>query len=144
MTVLNRFALSTVDGQKAMAQLSVRMPRITATSVTARGRANTIVLENIGTVMQLASRQRPDGIVVVELEFQKSYIGAPEEGTVIFSEEKGNATEQTTSPPVHSLTVNQTVELAPGRMSPLFASQPKALKGGKQSEQLLLVGVRGK
>jgi type II/III secretion system protein len=144
MTLLNRFSLTSVEGQKAMAQLGLRLPRITGTSITQRGRANAVAMENIGTMLQLSSRLQPDGVVVVELEFEKSYPGGPEEATVILEDERPGGGQPTTTAPIHSLIVRQTLELKPGEFKPLFVSREKPAKGADQMEQVLLVGVRGK
>jgi type II secretory pathway component GspD/PulD (secretin) len=144
LTVLNRFSLSSVDGQKAMAQLGMRLPRITGTSITQRGRANAVTLENIGTMLQLTSRLQPDGVVVVDLEFEKSYPGGAEEATVIFEDDRPGGGQPATTAPIHSLIVRQTLELKPGEFKPLFVSRAHPLKGNSRAEQVLLVGVRGK
>jgi hypothetical protein len=144
LAVLNRFSLTSVEGQKAMAQLGLKLPRITGTSITQRGRANAVMMENIGTMLQLASRVQPDGVVVVELEFEKSYAGGPEEATVILEDERPGGGQPTTTSPIHSLIVRQTLELKPGEFKPLFVSRNEPLARDNRTEKVLLVGVRGK
>ncbi len=142
MTVLNRFSLTSVEGQKAMAQLGMRLPRITGVSIAQRGRANTVTLETIGTMLQLTSRMQPDGVVTVEVEFEKSYPGGPEEGTVLYKDDRPGGDEPTTTSPIRTLILRQTLELRPGEFKPLFVSMEKPLKGDSRTEQVLLVGVR--
>jgi type II secretion system protein D len=113
--VLQRPQVMTLDNQPAFIQVGQRVPQITGTQVNQSGQSNAINLINVGLILSVTPRISPDGLVVMEINAEKSELGpeaegipvAFSEGQVIRSPRIDTATAQTTV----SATSGQTVIL---------------------------------
>ena len=76
LDVLSRPQVRTLDNQSAFIQVGQRVPRITASNITDGGlQTNTIELENVGLILGVTPRISPDGMVVMEVDAEKSQVG---------------------------------------------------------------------
>jgi general secretion pathway protein D len=104
LEVLSRPQVMTLDNQPAFIQVGKRVPRITGSTARAQGLVNEIALENVGLILGVTPRISPEGMVVMELDAEKSDLGplaegipvAVSEGTEIRSPSINVATAQTT------------------------------------------------
>ncbi len=80
LDVLSRPQIMTLDNQPAFIQVGKRVPRITGSTAQTRGLVNTIELENIGLILGVTPRISPDGMVVMEIDAEKSELGPTSEG----------------------------------------------------------------
>jgi len=88
----------------AFIQIGKRVPRISGSGLTQRGQVNTIEMEPVGLILGVTPRISPEGMVVMEIDAEKSELdpvsdGIPvsiAEGTVIRSPSVNLTTAQTT------------------------------------------------
>ncbi len=81
LDVLSRPQVRTLDNQSAFIQVGQRVPRIVASNLTEGGlQTNTIELENVGLILGVTPRISPDGMVVMEVDAEKSQVGPESEG----------------------------------------------------------------
>jgi len=80
LEVLGRPQIMTLDNQPAFIQIGKRVPRITGTQVNQIGQANTIDLVNVGLILGVTPRISPEGMVVMEIDAEKSDVGPEAEG----------------------------------------------------------------
>jgi type II secretion system protein D len=80
LEVLGRPQVMTLDNQPAFIQIGKRVPRITGTQVNQIGQANTIDLVNVGLILGVTPRVSPEGLVVMEIDAEKSDVGPEAEG----------------------------------------------------------------
>jgi type II secretion system protein D len=81
--ILGRPQIMTLDNQPAYIQVGKMVPRIAATSFRATYQTNEIVLEPTGLIMAVTPRVSPEGVVVMEIDAQKSDLGPEAEGIPI-------------------------------------------------------------
>lgn len=110
--MLARPAVTTLDNQSAFVQVGQREPRITATAMTPRGKANSVTLEDTGLTLGVTPRINADGLVTMEIDVDESHLGPAEEGTVISSLPGG---EEVRAPQVQSSKLQTTVSAASGQ-----------------------------
>ncbi len=80
LKILSRPQIMTLDNQPAFIQVGKRVPRITGSTINETGQVNTIALENVGLILGVLPRISPDGLVVMELDAEKSELGPESEG----------------------------------------------------------------
>lgn len=80
LDVLSRPQIMTLDNQPAFIQVGKRVPRITGSAAQSRGLVNEIALENVGLILGVTPRISPDGLVVMEIDAEKSDLGPINEG----------------------------------------------------------------
>ncbi len=80
LEVLGRPQIMTLDNQPAFIQIGKRVPRITGTQVNQIGQANSIELVNVGLILGVTPRISPEGMVVMEIDAEKSDVGPEAEG----------------------------------------------------------------
>ena len=80
LEVLSRPQVMTLDNQPAFIQVGKRVPRITGSTARSQGLVNTIELENIGLILGVTPRISPDGLVVMEIDAEKSDLEPISEG----------------------------------------------------------------
>lgn len=108
--VLGRPQIMTLDNQSAFIQVGERVPRITGTRFDSRVQTNTIELENTGLILGVTPRISPDGMVVMEIDAEKSELG-PEAKGVPVSVVEGSVIR---SPTIEVTTAQTTVSAASG------------------------------
>ncbi len=102
--VLARPQVMTLDNQPAFIQVGQRVPRITGSAVNQVGQVNSISLENVGLILGVTPRVSPGGVVVMEIDAERSELGplsdgipvAVSEGEIIRSPTVDLAMAQTT------------------------------------------------
>ena len=80
LEVLSRPQVMTLDNQPAYIQVGKRVPRITGSTARSQGLVNTIELENVGLILGVTPRISPDGMVVMEIDAEKSDLDPISEG----------------------------------------------------------------
>ena len=83
LEVLSRPQVMTLDNQAAFVQVGERVPRITNVNVTTVGQVNQTTLDNVGIILKVIPRISPDGLVVMEIDAEKSELGSEAEGIPI-------------------------------------------------------------
>ena len=90
LEVLSRPQITALDNQDAIIRVGQRVPRIQTTNITQFGQQNSIIYEDVGINMIVRPRISPDGMVVMELQAEKSQVGSEQEGIPIFTGTDGN------------------------------------------------------
>ncbi len=80
MEVLGRPQVMTLDNQPAFIQVGERVPRISGSRFDGRVQTNDIVYENTGLMLGVTPRISPDGMVVMEIDAEKSRVGDEAKG----------------------------------------------------------------
>jgi hypothetical protein len=102
----------TLDNQPAFIQVGERVPRITGTSINQVGQVNSVALENVGLILGVTPRISPEGMVVMEIDAEKSDVGPEIEGIPVSVSSQG---EVIRSPRVNITTAQTTVSAASGQ-----------------------------
>ncbi len=112
MQVLSRPQVMTLDNQPAFVQVGQRVPRITASQLTINGTINNTVLENVGLLLGVTPRISPDGLVVMEINAEKSKLGPEDQGIPISISAAGDVIR---SPIIDIITAQTTVSARSGQ-----------------------------
>ncbi len=112
MQVLSRPQVMTLDNQPAFVQVGARVPRITATTSNQNGVTNSVVLENVGILLGVTPRTSPDGLVVMEINAEKSQLGPEAQGIPIFTDNLGNVIR---APQINITTAQTTISARSGQ-----------------------------
>ncbi len=83
LEVLGRPHIMTLDNQPAFIQIGKRVPRITGSMAPTLGTGqvfNTFELINVGLILGVTPRISPEGMVVMEIDAEKSEVGPESEG----------------------------------------------------------------
>jgi len=83
LQVLGRPQIMTLDNQSAFIQVGQRVPRISGSRFDGRTQTNNVELENTGLILGVTPRISPDGMVVMEIDAEKSQLGSENEGVVV-------------------------------------------------------------
>jgi type II secretion system protein D len=88
--ILSRPQVRTLDNQPAFIQIGERVPYITRSNVTGNGTiSNETELIDVGLILGVTPRISPDGMVVMEIDAEKSQLGDESEGIVILVSSDG-------------------------------------------------------
>jgi type II secretion system protein D len=112
MEILSRPQVMTLDNQPAFIQVGQRVPRITGTSINQVGQVNSVELENVGLILGVTPRISPEGMVVMEIDAEKSDVGPEIEGIPVSVSADGAVIR---SPRVNITTAQTTVSAASGQ-----------------------------
>jgi general secretion pathway protein D len=112
LEVLSRPQITALDNQQAIIQVGQRVPRVQGTSITTFGQQNTVVYEPVGIILQVRPRVSPDGMVVMEIQAEKSQVGSEAEGIPIFTGVDGSVVR---APRIDQITAYSTVAAASGQ-----------------------------
>lgn len=105
--ILQRPQIMTLDNQPAFIQVGQRVPRITAVSNNAlTGNTNSITLDNVGLILGVTPRISPDGLVVMQIDSEKSDLQSDATGIPIFTSPTGQVIR---SPIINATTAQTTV-----------------------------------
>ncbi len=105
--ILQRPQIMTLDNQPAFIQVGQRVPRITAVSNNAlTGNTNSITLDNVGLILGVTPRISPDGLVVMQIDAEKSELESDATGIPIFTSPTGQVIR---SPIIDATTAQTTV-----------------------------------
>jgi type II secretion system protein D len=111
LEVLSRPQITTLDNQQAFIQVGQRVPRVTSTSITTFGQTNSIELDNVGLILIVTPRISPTGMVVMEIDAERSEVGPEVEGIPISVSNDGTVVR---SPRIDITTAQTTVSAANG------------------------------
>jgi hypothetical protein len=104
--VLQRPQIMTLDNQPAFIQVGKRVPRVTGVTVAvAGGQTSAVTLDNVGLILGVTPRISPDGLVVMQLDSEKSELESLDTGVPIYS--SGNQVIR--SPIIDATTAQTTV-----------------------------------
>lgn len=112
LEVLSRPQITALDNQEAIIRVGQRVPRVQTTNITQFGQQNTVVYEDVGIIMQVRPRVSPDGMVVMEIQAEKSKVGSEAEGIPIFTGVDGSVVR---APRIDQITAYSTVAAASGQ-----------------------------
>jgi general secretion pathway protein D len=112
LEVLSRPQVMTLDNQPAFIQVGQRVPRITSTQVTQTGIVNSVTLDNVGLILGVTPRISPDGLVVMEIDAEKSEVGPEAEGIPVSILATGQVIR---SPRINTATAQTTVSALTGQ-----------------------------
>ncbi len=110
MEVLGRPQIMTLDNQPAFIQVGERVPRITGSRFDGRVQTNSVELENTGLILGVTPRISPEGLVVMEVDAEKSTVGREADGIPVSVVEGGVIR----SPKIAVTTAQTTVSAASG------------------------------
>lgn len=125
--------LTLLDNQPGFLQVGQRVPRITGTQVSSRGRMNTVEMENVGLVLAVTARINDDGLVTMEVDLEKSQLGPADEGTPITVPAEG---EPIRAAQIDTLTCQTTIAVRDGRIMVLGGL------ASRQGEMVILISPR--
>jgi general secretion pathway protein D len=110
--ILSRPQVMTLENQPAFVVVGqeVRLPSGTVSTITSV--QQNIAVRNVGIVLGVTPRTTPDGVVVMEVDAERSSLGSADEGTVIGFSDTG---EPITVPPVNLTTTATTVRARSGQ-----------------------------
>ncbi|MBL8890884.1 MAG: hypothetical protein JNL67_12965 [Planctomycetaceae bacterium] len=111
LEILSRPQIRSLDNQPAYIQVGQKVPRITGSVVNQNGQTNTVDLENVGLILGVTPRISPDGMVVMEVDAEKSQLGAEIDGIPITVSNDGTIIR---SPRIETTTAQTTVSAASG------------------------------
>jgi type II secretion system protein D len=112
LDILSRPQIRTLDNQPAFIQIGERVPRITQSTVTTGGNiTNSVILEEVGLILGVTPRISPDGLVVMEIDAEKSELGPEAEGIPISVTQEGGIIR---APRVKTTTAQATVSASDG------------------------------
>lgn len=134
LRVLAQPELLAVSNQPAMLQLGGRVPRITASQQSSRGRINQVSMESMGTILGVTGRVAEDDLVTLEIDLEHSYLGPESEGTPLSTPTDGPAIR---AAEVKTLTLKTTVSLRSGKTVLLGGMQYQ--REERRGEVLLLL-----
>jgi type II secretion system protein D len=81
--ILSRPQIQTMDNQPAFVQVGSRVPRVQGSTLTATGSTQNVQDVNVGIILGVTPRVTPDGMVVMEIDAEKSEVGPPETAVLI-------------------------------------------------------------
>ncbi len=111
LDVLSRPQVMTIDNQPAFIQVGQKVPRITSLTVNQIGQSTGVVLENVGLILGVTPRISPDGMVVMEIDAEKSDVAPEAEGIPISVTASGAVVR---SPRYNITTAQTTISTASG------------------------------
>jgi type II secretion system protein D len=112
LDVLSRPQIMTLDNQPAFIQVGQRVPRIVGTTVNQTAQVNNITLENVGLILGVTPRISPEGLIVMEIDAEKSEVGPEAEGIPVSISATGQVIR---SPRINTITAQTTVSAANGQ-----------------------------
>ena len=112
LDVLSRPQITTLDNQAAYVQVGERVPYITDVVTTNFGQNNVVELVDVGLILGVTPRINPDGMIVMEVDAQKSELGPIEDGIPIFVNITG---DEVLSPRIEIIEAQTTVSAADGQ-----------------------------
>ncbi|MGD9633943.1 MAG: secretin N-terminal domain-containing protein [Pirellulales bacterium] len=112
LEVLSRPQIMAMDGQQGYILVGQRVPTITGVSLTAFGQTNDILYQQVGIIMTVVPRISPDGLVVMQLQTEKSEVGPEAEGIPISVSAGGQIVR---APRINATTAYTTVSALSGQ-----------------------------
>ena len=111
LEVLSRPQVMTIDNQPAFIQVGQKVPLITNVIVNQIGQTNTVQMDNVGLILGVTPRISPDGMVVMEVDAEKSDVAPESEGIPVSISASGDVVR---APRINITTAQTTVSTASG------------------------------
>lgn len=89
LQVLSRPQVQTLDNQAGFVQVGARVPFVTSSNQTQFGIQNSVSFENVGLLLQVIPRTSPDGLIVMQINAEKSQLGPEATGVPTFISSDG-------------------------------------------------------
>jgi hypothetical protein len=102
----------TLDNQPAFIQVGSRVPYVTSTTVGTTGTSNSQSFQNVGILLGVTPRITPDGLVLMEIDAEKSELGPIDQGIPIGFSPSGTPI---LSPQINTTTAQTTVSSRSGQ-----------------------------
>ena len=112
LDVLSRPQVMTLDNQPAFVQVGSRVPRVQGVTVNQSGQVSNVTDVNVGLILGVTPRISPDGIVVMEVDAERSAVGPEDEGVPISVSATGEVVRQ---PLINTTTAQTTVSAVSGQ-----------------------------
>jgi type II secretory pathway component GspD/PulD (secretin) len=112
LQVISRPQVQTLDNQPAFVQVGARVPQVTGSTLTVAGTQNSITLINTGILLGVTPRTSPDGLIVMEINAEKSELGPESTGVPISVNANGQVIR---SPQILITTAQTTVSARSGQ-----------------------------
>ncbi|HEY1067935.1 MAG TPA: hypothetical protein VGE52_17560, partial [Pirellulales bacterium] len=113
LDILSRPQVMTLDNQPAFVQVGQRVPRITSSTTNQNGQTNGTELINVGLILGVTPRISPDGLVVMEIDAERSEVGPDAEGIPISVSADGTTVIR--SPRINTTLAQTTVSATSGQ-----------------------------
>jgi hypothetical protein len=101
----------TIDNQPAFIQVGQKVPLITNVIVNQIGQTNTVQMDNVGLILGVTPRISPDGMVVMEIDAEKSEVAPEAEGIPVSISASGAVVR---APRINITTAQTTISTASG------------------------------
>jgi hypothetical protein len=111
LEVLSRPQVMTIDNQPAFIQVGQKVPLITNVIVNQIGQTNTVQMDNVGLILGVTPRISPDGMVVMEIDAEKSDVAPESEGIPVSISASGAVVR---APRINITTAQTTISTASG------------------------------
>ncbi len=111
LEVLSRPQVMTIDNQPAFIQVGQKVPLITNVIVNQIGQTNTVQMSNVGLILGVTPRISPDGMVVMEIDAEKSDVAPEIEGIPVSISASGAVVR---APRINITTAQTTISTASG------------------------------
>jgi type II secretion system protein D len=111
LEVLSRPQVMTIDNQPAFIQVGQKVPLITNVIVNQIGQTNTVQMDNVGLILGVTPRISPDGMVVMEIDAEKSEVAPESEGIPVSISASGAVVR---APRINITTAQTTISTASG------------------------------
>ena len=134
LEVLSRPQVMTLDNQPAYIQVGQRVPLLGTAQVGLAGTIAGVNYQNVGLIVAVTPRISPDGMVVMELDAEKSQVGPPSEGIQVGVSQNGAPIRQ----PRIDITQAQTTISAMDGQTVVFGGM---LSSSKQMIQRRVPGI---
>lgn len=112
LQVISRPQVQTLDNQPAFVQVGSRVPYVTSSNQTVSGIQNQVSFQNVGILLGVTPRTSPDGLIVMEINAEKSELGPEATGVPTFISSTG---EVIRSPVIFITTAQTTVSARTGQ-----------------------------
>jgi type II secretory pathway component GspD/PulD (secretin) len=104
--VIARSQLRLLDNEPGLLQLGGRIPHVTSTTTSSRGRTNSVSIENVGTVIQATCRVSDSEKIAIQFELESSLVGDRDEGVVVAESQNAGPI---VSPVIETVSVQTTI-----------------------------------
>lgn len=91
LQVLSAPTIMTLDNVTGYVQVGATVRFIGGTTITNGVSQNTVEQEEVGIILQVTPRLSPDGMIVMDVDVQKSSLGSEIDGTTVAVDQNGNA-----------------------------------------------------
>lgn len=83
LQIISRPQVQTLDNQPAFVQVGARVPYVTGQTLGTIGTTSSITFQNVGILLGVTPRTSPDGLIVMEINAEKSELGPEATGVPI-------------------------------------------------------------